>query len=375
MTLIIDHKPMPDANGNPPSDPNNAPFVPLSGTDPVTSAPITTAPIPTAPMPHWNTTEQPRSSNAMIQINALTKVYRDLTAVRDLNLTIEKGDVFGFIGPNGAGKTTTIKVLATLLEPSSGNAYVDGIDVVRNPLEVRRVIGYMPDFFGVYDDVKVWEYLDFFAAAYKIPVNKRKGIIDDVLELTDLTGKREAYVESLSRGMKQRLCLAKTLVHDPKVLLLDEPASGLDPRARIEFRALLKELQLMGKTIFVSSHILPELADFCNVVGIMERGRLVVAGRVNDIVQRLEGHILLDVRFTGDPAQGERALSLIKAQPHVKDAQVETNHLTIEFTGSHDELPMLLTTLVQNGIPVATFSQRQADLEDVFMKVTKGIVQ
>jgi ABC-2 type transport system ATP-binding protein len=210
--------------------------------------------------------------------------------------------------------------------------------VVRNPLEVRRLIGYMPDFFGVYDDVKVWEYLDFFAAAYKIPVNKRKGIIDDVLELTDLTGKREAYVESLSRGMKQRLCLAKTLVHDPKVLLLDEPASGLDPRARIEFRALLKELQAMGKTIFVSSHILPELADFCNVVGIMERGHLVVAGRVND-------------------------------------AQVESNHLTIEFTGSHEELPSLLTGLVQNGIPVATFSQRQADLEDVFMKVTKGIVQ
>jgi ABC-2 type transport system ATP-binding protein len=295
--------------------------------------------------------------------------------VRDLNLTIEKGDVFGFIGPNGAGKTTTIKVLATLLEPSSGVAYVDGIDVVRNPLEVRRVIGYMPDFFGVYDDVKVWEYLDFFAAAYKIPVNKRKGIIDDVLELTDLTGKREAYVESLSRGMKQRLCLAKTLVHDPKVLLLDEPASGLDPRARIEFRALLKELQAMGKTIFVSSHILPELADFCNVVGIMERGHLVVAGRVNDIVQRLEGHILLDVRFTGDPAQGNRALELVKTHPQVKDAQVESNHLTIEFTGSHEELPSLLTGLVQNGIPVATFSQRQADLEDVFMKVTKGIVQ
>jgi ABC-2 type transport system ATP-binding protein len=312
---------------------------------------------------------------AMIQISNLTKTYRDLTAVRDLNLTIEKGDVFGFIGPNGAGKTTTIKVLATLLEPTSGVAYVDGVDVVRNPLEVRRLIGYMPDFFGVYDDVKVWEYLDFFAAAYKIPVNKRKGIIDDVLELTDLTVKRESYVEGLSRGMKQRLCLAKTLVHDPKVLLLDEPASGLDPRARIEFRALLKELQSMGKTIFVSSHILPELADFCNVVGIMERGKLIVSGRVDDIVQKLEGGIVLDVRITGDATNGERAQQLLAGYPDIRGVRAEGNHLEIEYTGVHDKLPELLMQLVGNGIPVATFSQRAADLEDVFMKVTAGAVQ
>lgn len=360
---------------------------------------------------------------SMIQIKDLTKTYRDLTAVRGLNLTIEKGDVFGFIGPNGAGKTTTIKVLATLLEPTTGAAYVDGVDVVRNPLEVRRLIGYMPDFFGVYDDVKVWEYLDFFAAAYKIPVNKRKGIIDDVLELTDLTGKREAYVESLSRGMKQRLCLSKTLVHDPKVLLLDEPASGLDPRARIEFRALLKELQSMGKTIFVSSHILPELADFCNVVGIMERGHLIVSGRVNDIVQKLEGAIVLDVRL-GETRNGHsnghangaiaetdgesstrwaenaasnaapdgvaqngasrdgvsrdgaaRALQLLQGYPEVRAARGEGNHLEIEFTGSHDHLPQLLSFLVSNGVPVASFAQRAADLEDVFMKVTAGAVQ
>ncbi|HVF85311.1 MAG TPA: ABC transporter ATP-binding protein [Abditibacteriaceae bacterium] len=355
---------------------------------------------------------------AMIQIKDLTKTYRDLTAVRGLNLTIEKGDVFGFIGPNGAGKTTTIKVLATLLEPTTGAAYVDGVDVVRSPLEVRRLIGYMPDFFGVYDDVKVWEYLDFFAAAYKIPVNKRKGIIDDVLELTDLTGKREAYVESLSRGMKQRLCLSKTLVHDPKVLLLDEPASGLDPRARIEFRALLKELQSMGKTIFVSSHILPELADFCNVVGIMERGHLIVSGRVNDIVQKLEGAIVLDVRLgetfnnhanghaNGAVAETDaesstrfaegvassavqngavqngashngaaRALQLLQGYPEVREARGEGNHLEIEFTGSHDHLPQLLLFLVSNGVPVASFAQRAADLEDVFMKVTAGAVQ
>ncbi|HEX8550825.1 MAG TPA: ABC transporter ATP-binding protein [Abditibacteriaceae bacterium] len=311
----------------------------------------------------------------MISIRNLTKTYRDLTAVRDLNLTIEKGDVFGFIGPNGAGKTTTIKVLATLLEPTSGQAFVDGVDCVRNPLEVRRLIGYMPDFFGVYDDMKVWEYLDFFAAAYKIPVNKRKNIIDDVLELTDLTEKREAYVEGLSRGMKQRLCLAKTLVHDPKVLLLDEPASGLDPRARIEFRALLKELQSMGKTIFVSSHILPELADFCNVVGIMERGKLIVAGSVNDIVQKLEGGVVLDARIAGDLANGERAQQLLQGYANVKGVRAAGNHLEIEFTGSSDEFPALLSHLITGGVPVASFAPRAADLEDVFMKVTAGAVQ
>jgi ABC-2 type transport system ATP-binding protein len=315
---------------------------------------------------------------SMIQIKDVTKKYRDLVAVRDLNLNIEQGDVFGYIGPNGAGKTTTIKILATLLEPSTGQAFVDGIDVVRHPLEVRRIIGYMPDFFGVYDDVKVWEYLDFFAAAYKIPVNKRKAIIDDVLELTDLTGKREAYVESLSRGMKQRLCLAKTLVHDPKVLLLDEPASGLDPRARIEFRALLKELKAMGKTIFVSSHILPELADFCNVVGIMEQGRLVVTGNVNEIVQKLEGHIVLEARLgeNGESgASGLKALELLKDYPLIKDARAEGDHVTIEFLGGHDDMAPLLSHLVMGGIPVASFAAREADLEDVFMKVTRGAVQ
>lgn len=312
---------------------------------------------------------------AMIEIVGLTKTYKDLVAVRDLNLKIEAGEVFGFIGPNGAGKTTTIKTLATLLEPSSGTVHVDGLDVLANPLEVRKIIGYMPDFFGVYDDVKVWEYLDFFAAAYKIPANKRKNIIDDVLELTDLTEKREAYVEGLSRGMKQRLCLAKTLVHDPKLLLLDEPASGLDPRARIEFRALLKELRAMGKTIFVSSHILPELADFCTSVGIMERGRLVVAGRVNDIVQKLEGHIWLDVRLTGDPGNGGKAVQLLQNLPHVKEASAEGNHVTIGFTGGHEDLPGVLGQLVLAGLPVATFQQREADLEDVFLKVTHGMVQ
>src|SRR5438067_1512980 len=251
----------------------------------------------------------------MIQIRNLRKEYKDLVALRNLNLELESGDIFGFIGPNGAGKTTTIKMLATLLTPTAGTAYVDGVDVVRYPEQVRAVVGYMPDFFGVYDDIKVWEYLDFFAAAYRIPKEKRPHIIDDVLTLTDLNVKKDAYVESLSRGMKQRLCLAKTLVHDPKVLLLDEPASGLDPRARIEIKELLKELKAMGKTIIVSSHILPELADFCNKIGIIEQGELVVSGEVQAIMQQLSGGHVYELKVVGDM---DGAAALLEARSDVR---------------------------------------------------------
>src|SRR5918997_1059673 len=233
----------------------------------------------------------------LVEIENLRKEYKNLVAVRGLSLTLDAGDIFGFIGPNGAGKTTTIKMLATLLEPKSGVARVDGIDVTEDPQEVRARIGYMPDAFGVYDDFKVWEYLDFFATAYRIPRDDRPSLIDDVLELTTLTEKKDAYVEELSRGMKQRLCLAKTLVHDPKVLLLDEPASGLDPRARIEIKELLKELKSMGKTILVSSHILPELADFCNKIGIVEQGELVAAGPVEQIMEQVHGARVYDARL------------------------------------------------------------------------------
>src|ERR1044071_8978507 len=246
----------------------------------------------------------------MIQIHHLRKQYKDLVALHDLNLELNAGDIFGYIGPNGAGKTTTIKMLATLLTPTAGTAYVDGVDVVRNPEAVRAVLGYMPDFFGVYDDIKVWEYLDFFAAAYRIPRHKRPQIIDDVLTLTDLNVKKDAYVESLSRGMKQRLCLAKTLVHDPKVLLLDEPASGLDPRARIEIKELLKELKAMGKTIIISSHILPELADFCNKIGIIEKGQMIVAGDVGEIVKDVRERHVLEVKILDETYLPEKSLSI-----------------------------------------------------------------
>src|SRR2546423_1828721 len=337
----------------------------------------------------------------MIEIRHLRKEYRELVAVKDLNLELEPGDIFGFIGPNGAGKTTTIKMLATLLIPTAGTAYVDGIDVVRNPELVRSVVGYMPDFFGVYDDIKVWEYLDFFAAAYRIPKPKRPQIIDDVLTLTDLNVKKDAYVESLSRGMKQRLCLAKTLVHDPKVLLLDEPASGLDPRARIEIKELLKELKAMGKTIIVSSHILPELADFCNKIGIIEKGEMIVSGDVNEIIRQVSGAHTLEVRILEDiapldldldiaglaaatPHEGgvavkttpamERAISILRSMEAVADVKVGDNILQVAYVGEPHGEWELLRELVRADIKVLSFGTQATDLEDVFMRVTKGIV-
>ena len=223
----------------------------------------------------------------MIEVIHFTKRYGDFVAVDDLNLHIGRGEVFGFIGPNGAGKSTTIRFLATLLRPTSGEGRIAGHSVVTDPMAVRRVIGFMPDDFGVYDGMKVWEFLDFFAVAYEIPRVQRKLIIGQVLELLDLTHKRDDYVNGLSKGMKQRLCLAKTLVHDPPVLILDEPASGLDPRARLEMKALLNELRGMGKTILVSSHILSELADFCTSIGIIERGKLLASGSIQDILGRI----------------------------------------------------------------------------------------
>lgn len=309
----------------------------------------------------------------MIEICNVTKVYKDLVAVNDLSFTIDKGDIFGFIGPNGAGKTTTIKMLATLLKPTQGYALVCGYNVLTQADDVKRVMGYMPDNFGVYDDMKVWEYLDFFAAAYKIEKNRRKQIIDDVLELTDLTQKKTAYVESLSKGMKQRLCLAKTLVHDPQVLLLDEPASGLDPRARIELRELLKELRNMGKTILISSHILTELADFCNKVGIMEQGNLQFAGDVKEITKQLKGAKVIEVKVKeGSEQKAEDVfLNAGKVTEVERDGQVLQLHFPLDF----DDDDYVTDTLVENGIKFSSIRELEIDLEDVFMKLTKGIVQ
>jgi ABC-2 type transport system ATP-binding protein len=303
----------------------------------------------------------------VVEIQHLRKEYSN-----NLVAVMERGDIFGFIGPNGAGKTTTIKMLATLLRPTAGRAFIGGVDVTREPERVRGMIGYMPDNFGVYDDIKVWEYLDFFAAAYKIPRDKRPQIIDDVLELTDLTIKKDSYVEELSRGMKQRLCLAKTLVHDPQVLLLDEPASGLDPRARIEIKELLKELKAMGKTIIISSHILPELADFCNKIGIIEQGELIVSGDVQEIMRQVSGGMRLDVHPVAEDL--EQALAVLADLPAIHAPRAQDGVIKAEYRGAADETHAVLSALVAAGVRVRSFTEEQTDLEELFLKVTRGVV-
>lgn len=317
-------------------------------------------------------------TNPIIDIRNLTKTYGSLKALDGLTLSVYEGEVFGFIGPNGAGKTTTMRILTTLLRPTEGSASIDGFSVTEQPNEVRRLIGYMPDFFGVYDDMKVWEYLDFFAACYNVPLNQRNGMIGDLLALVDLGHKRDEYVESLSRGMKQRLCLARTLAHDPKVLILDEPASGLDPRARIEMRELLRELQLMGKTIFFSSHILSEVADICTSIGIMEAGKLVAQGNIEEMRRQLQVQRLIQVRVLGDTAPLKEALLTAEHVNSLIDG-AEFDHtpdvVRFDFGGDDQALSQLLGQLIHKGIPIISFSEEIGDLEDVFMQATQGIVQ
>ena len=308
----------------------------------------------------------------MIEVLHFTKHYGDFVAVDDLSFTIGKGETFGFIGPNGAGKSTTIRFLATLLRPTSGEGRVAGYSVTAEPMSVRRVIGFMPDDFGVYDGMKVWEFLDFFAVAYEIPRSYRKKIIGEVLELLDLTHKRDDYVNGLSKGMKQRLCLAKTLVHDPPVLILDEPASGLDPRARLEMKALLNELRQMGKTILISSHILSELADFCTSIGIIERGKLLAAGSIRDIQQQIRSHRVLKVRVLDEST--ERAAELMRGDKAIRIVETFDHTLSAEFEGQDQDMARLLDRLVQSGIAVQSFSEEPLSLEEVFMMITKGIV-
>ena len=306
----------------------------------------------------------------MIEIENVTKYYGDLKAVDCLNLCIADGEIFGFIGPNGAGKTTTLRMLATLLRPTTGQIRIAGINPEEQPAEVRRIIGYMPDHFGVYPDLVVWEYLDFFAAAYQLPFERRPSLIDDVLQLTDLTIKKYELVESLSRGMKQRLCLAKTLLHDPSLLLLDEPASGLDPRARIEIRELLKELKKMNKTILISSHILSELSDFCTSIGIIEHGELVVSGNLEEIEAKINR--TRSYRITSlDPLEAiETFLRSVGLD------QIERNGDSIQFAcnKTDEEVASLLQDLVRQNFRITAFQPVQANLEDLFMKITKGEV-
>jgi ABC-2 type transport system ATP-binding protein len=307
----------------------------------------------------------------MIELIDFGKDYGEFRAVERLNLKIEAGEMFGFIGPNGAGKSTTIRFLATLLRPTSGEGRIAGHSVVTDPMAVRRVIGFMPDDFGVYDGMKVWEFLDFFAVAYKIGKGKRKQVINDVLELLDLGHKRDDFVNGLSKGMKQRLCLAKTLLHDPPVLILDEPSAGLDPRARIEVKALLKELRRMGKTILISSHILSELADCCTAIGIIERGQLLMSGPIDEVYRRIRANRTVEVRFVNGMDVG---LSVIRSSPHTRNVAADVNSCVVELDASDQQIADLLNELVANKVQLRSFSERDPTLEDVFMMVTKGLV-
>ncbi len=308
----------------------------------------------------------------MIEIRHFTKRFGSLVAVDDLSLIVPDRTICGFIGPNGAGKSTTIRFLATLSPATSGDAIVAGHSVMREPAAVRRAIGYMPEEFGVYDGMRVWEYIDFFGAAYGVPMIQRKGVVNDVLELVDLTHKRDDFVQALSRGMKQRLCLAKSLVHNPAVLILDEPASGLDPRARIEMKALLRELKKMGKTILISSHILSELADFCDTVAIIERGKLLAHGTLEEIGGKMREHRRLEIRLL---APSPKLEDILGSDPAVLSHETVDSLCLVSFAGDNAAIAELHRRLIIAGIDIVTLRELEANLEEMFMKITTGAVQ
>ncbi|HEX5147633.1 MAG TPA: ABC transporter ATP-binding protein [Candidatus Limnocylindrales bacterium] len=307
----------------------------------------------------------------IVRATGLVKRYDKTLAVAGLDLDVAQGEIFGLVGPNGAGKTTTLRILATLLVPDRGDAEIAGASVRRNPNDVRRVLGFMPDSFGVYDDMKVWEYLDFFARCYGIPAERRRRVIGDLLELVDLGSKRDVYVQGLSRGMQQRLCLAHTLVHDPQVLLLDEPASGLDPRARVELRELLRELRSLGKTILISSHILPELEELCSSVAIVDQGKVLAQGRVADIERRLRFGSVLRVRVLADGDELEGARVRLAEDPDVVSATIlDDGTIELGFRGDDAATARLLAESVAAGLPIVSFARAASDLEELFLQVT-----
>ncbi len=314
----------------------------------------------------------------IIKTEGLVKRYGKFTAVDGVSLQVPAGAIYGFVGPNGAGKTTTMRMLTTLTRPTAGEAWVGGHSILDDRRAVRRAIGYMPDEFGVYDDLRVWEYLDFFAACYDIPEKERKRLIDDLLELVELNHRRDDMVDKLSRGMKQRLSLARTLAHDPAVLILDEPASGLDPRARVEIRELLVELSKMGKTIFFSTHILADVQEICSHIGIIEAGKIIAQGSMEEMRAQLQPHreIIVQVR---DPGTAEQVRSLVAELPKVVaveflEPKAGRSRVRIDFTGDDDGVADINQRLSAAGIAVLGFSEETKDLEAMFMRVTKGIV-
>src|SRR5690242_4252802 len=307
-----------------------------------------------------------------VQTNGLTRMYGNIAALYGLDLTVNKGDLFGFIGSNGAGKTTTLRILATFLAPSAGSAKVLGHDVVKDADAVRHVIGYMPDFFGVYKDMEVTEYLDFFGACYKIPTVQREKTVSDVLELVGLSEKKGALIGALSRGMQQRLGLARVLIHDPKLLLLDEPASGLDPRARIEMMAILEELQRMGKTIIISSHILSELQTLCNRVAIIEKGKLIYSGPVQGVRDQMAQGRVIWVRVATDQQQ---AMTLLRERPEVAEASALDGKIKITLANHDIDHSIIADVLVRGGAKLVELREDEIGLEEVFMRVTRGETQ
>lgn len=309
----------------------------------------------------------------MIETKKLTKLYaNDFVALRDLSINIDAGEVFGYIGPNGAGKTTTIRILCGLLLPSSGTAKIDGVDVVKNTGKIRRVTGYMPDHFGVYEEMRVWEYLDFFGACFKMSKSVRKRRIDEVLEITKSQEMRDYFVDTLSRGMRQRIGIAKTLMHDPKVVFLDEPANGLDPRARIDMRLLIRDLAALGKTVLVSSHILPELASICDKVGIIERGVMLAQGTVAEIMRKVQPNRLIELRFIGASEPILKMAKALEKAGHIQKAEVMGDILQFEVSGTDKDMAKLLRFFLSKKVNVVHFREMEADLEEAFMKVTDG---
>jgi len=307
-----------------------------------------------------------------VQTVGLTRSYGSMLALNSLDLTINRGDLFGFIGSNGAGKTTTLRILATFLTPSGGQARVLGHDVVREADAVRHIIGYMPDFFGVYKDMEVTEYLDFFGACYKIPAAQREKTVNDVLELVGLSEKKGALIGALSRGMQQRLGLARVLIHDPQVLLLDEPASGLDPRARIDMMAILQELQRMGKTIIISSHILSELQTLCNRVAIIEKGRLIYSGPVQGMRDQLATGRVIWVKVNSDQL---RAIEVLKARPEVSQAEALDGQIKVTLVSHETDHSVVAEALVNGGAKLTGLREDELGLEEVFLRVTRGETQ
>jgi ABC-2 type transport system ATP-binding protein len=307
----------------------------------------------------------------VIKTIKLTKKYDDMYAIRDIDLDLGQGDLFGFIGPNGAGKTTTMRIVATLLEPTEGEAYVCDYSIYTHPKEIRRLVGFMPDFFGVYDDMTVIEYLEFFAAAYRIGPQARRKRCNEMLDIVDLDFKRDAYANTLSRGQTQRLGLARTLLHDPAVLLLDEPLSGLDPRARIEMRALMRRLGAMGKTIIVSSHILPELADVCNKVGIIDSGKMIACDDVASIIKRVSPNTTLLIDLV-KPQDSAKAIDTISAEPMVDHVAVDGAKLKVTLKPGVEDYSSLSMLLATQGIPFTKFAAEEINLESAFMAFTKG---